>query len=109
MPNIAASITGLQPGGLWAPNSEMVPKCSPKLTRFAEFTGLTVLLNLAVPFVGAFENFEYRGELRVSNSHNAHLQGKEGERGHCMLVEPANGREVLIPKTFGDPNNDLGF
>ena len=87
----------------------MGPKFLLKLTPFAQFARLAEFLNLAVPFVRTFKYFENRRQWRVFNLYDAYLNGKEGERGHCMLVEPANGREVLIPKTFGDPHNDLGF
>ncbi len=52
---------------------------------------LANLLNLAVPFVGAFEYFEYRGERRVSNLYYTYLHGEEGKRVRRVFIEPADG------------------
>ena len=68
----------------------MCPKVAFKLSNFRKFARLACFLDLAVPFIGAFEYLENRGKLRVTDLDDTYLYGEKCKGVYCMLVEPAN-------------------
>ena len=64
---------------------------------------------MTIPLIRSFKNVKDGCELRVSDLDDTNLDSEKGKRVHCVLVKPTDGGEMLIPKVFGDPDDDLGF
>jgi len=91
------------------PRKAVSPKLALEFASPAEFPRPAGYLDLAVPFVGSFENVKDGGELRVSDLDDTNLYREEGKRVHSVLVEPTDCGQMLVSKALCDPHDDFGF
>ena len=105
VPNIATGIPRPKSGSLWYPRAEVGPKIAPKSPAVAKSSLLAGLLDLTIPFVGPLEHLEHRCQWGAPYADDGHSDREEREWVRCVLVEPADRREVCLVESLCNPDD----